>query len=92
MSYGSGSAAYNRYGYSTYKNAAAIGYEKSILYEFKNISTMSTGKYRRQKSSVANTTYSRGTTQYSDVTSTSRGGYPDNNYSGSYWYVYKGVY
>lgn len=33
-------------------------------------------------------TYSKGTTSYGTVTSTNRSAYPDNNYSGSYWYVY----
>lgn len=38
------------------------------------------------------TTYSKGTTQYTDVTSTSSSEYPSNGRSGSYWYVYKGIY
>lgn len=33
----------------------------------------------------------KGTTQYSDITSTSSNTYPSNGASGSYWYVYKGV-
>lgn len=37
------------------------------------------------------TTYSKGVTQYSDVTSTSSSAYPTNAKSGSYWYVYKGL-
>ena len=41
---------------------------------------------------VSKTNYSKGTTQYSDVTSTSSSAYPSNGASGSYWYVYKGVY
>ena len=32
-------------------------------------------------------TYSKGTESYGYVTSTSSTAYPDNNYSGSYWYV-----
>ena len=32
----------------------------------------------------------KGSTSYGTVTSTSRSAYPDNNYSGSYWYVYAG--
>ena len=35
-------------------------------------------------------TYSKGTTSYGQVTSTNRSAYPDNNYSGDYWYVYAG--
>ena len=38
------------------------------------------------------TIYSKGTTKYSDVTSTSSTAYPNGGASGSYWYVYKGVY
>ena len=37
------------------------------------------------------TTYSKGSTLYGQVTSTNRYAYPDNSYSGSYWYVYQGV-
>lgn len=37
------------------------------------------------------TTYSKGTTKYSNVTSTSSSAYPTNAKSGSYWYVYKGL-
>lgn len=36
------------------------------------------------------TYYTRGS-YISDVTSTNRNAYPDYNYSGSYWYVYKGI-
>lgn len=35
-------------------------------------------------------TYSKGSTSYGAVTSSSRSAYPDNNYSGDYWYVYAG--
>ena len=38
------------------------------------------------------TNTSKGTTKYSDVTSTNNSTYPSNGASGSYWYVYKGVY
>ena len=38
----------------------------------------------------SNTSYSQGSTRYSDVTSESRNTYPDNDRSGSYWYVYQG--
>ena len=34
--------------------------------------------------------YSKGSTNYGTVTSTNRYAYPDNNYSGSYWYVFVG--
>lgn len=37
------------------------------------------------------TTYSKGSNQYSDVTSNSSLTYPTNGKSGSYWYVYKGI-
>lgn len=37
------------------------------------------------------TKYSKGTTKYSDVTSTSSTSYPNNKESGSYWYIYKGL-
>ena len=44
-------------------------------------------------SSVVNGTVTKkGTTQYSNVTSTSYSKYPSNGESGSYWYVYKGAY
>ena len=39
----------------------------------------------------SDTTYSKGTQQYSDVTSTSSSAYPTNGQSGSYWYVYVGI-
>lgn len=32
----------------------------------------------------------KGSTSYGNVTSGNRSGYPDNNYTGNYWYVYKG--
>lgn len=35
-------------------------------------------------------TPTQGSTSYGYVSSTSRYGYPDNSYSGSYWYTYKG--
>ena len=35
--------------------------------------------------------YSKGTTSYGNVTSSNSGAYPNNNYSGSYWYVLKGT-
>ena len=35
--------------------------------------------------------YSKGTTKYTDVTSTNKSAYPTNDKSGSYWYVYKGI-
>lgn len=44
-----------------------------------------------KKTAKKNISYSKGTTQYSDVTSTSSSTYPSNGASGSYWYVYKGV-
>jgi hypothetical protein len=34
-------------------------------------------------------TYSKGSTSYGTVTSTSRNTYPDNDKSGDYWYIYK---
>ena len=34
------------------------------------------------------TTHSKGSTYYGTVTSTNRNAYPDNSYSGSYWYVF----
>ncbi len=38
------------------------------------------------------TSYSKGTSLNKTVTSTNRNAYPDNNYSGNTWYVYKGIY
>ena len=46
----------------------------------------------KKYSSKSTRTDKKGTTQYSDVTSTSSSAYPSNGASGSYWYVYKGVY
>ena len=43
-------------------------------------------------SSKSETVYSKGSTKYSDITSTSSSAYPSNGRSDSYWYVYKGVY
>lgn len=40
---------------------------------------------------LSNTTYSKGTTQYSNTTSTTDSKYPTNGKDGSYWYVYKGI-
>ena len=40
-------------------------------------------------SRVKSTTYSKGSTQYTDVTSTSSSTYPSNGKDGNYWYVYK---
>ena len=40
---------------------------------------------------VSDTTYSKGTTQYSDVTSSNSSQYPNNAYQDGYWYVYKGI-
>lgn len=37
------------------------------------------------------TKYTKGTTSYGNVTSTSSSTYPKDGYSGSYWYVYKGT-
>ena len=39
---------------------------------------------------VQKTTYTKGSTSYGDVASSGSGTYPTNNYSGNYWYVYKG--
>ncbi|MFQ9967288.1 MAG: hypothetical protein ACLRU4_03505 [Peptoniphilus sp.] len=39
---------------------------------------------------VKNTNYSKGS-KIDTVTSTNRRAYPDNDYSGSYWYVYEGI-
>ena len=39
---------------------------------------------------TSSTTYSKGTTSYGNITASSSSNYPNNNYSGSYWYVYKG--
>lgn len=41
-------------------------------------------------SSKAYTYYEKGTTSYGLLSSVSSSAYPDNSYSGSYWYVYKG--
>ncbi len=38
------------------------------------------------------TSYSKGSSLNKTVTSANRNAYPDNNYSGSTWYVYKGIY
>lgn len=38
------------------------------------------------------TTYSKGATSYGTVESENRSAYPDNSYSGSYWYVYSHSY
>ena len=45
-------------------------------------------KYKRTEREFSH--YSRGY-YISTVTSTSRSAYPDNSYSGSYWYVYQGI-
>ena len=39
----------------------------------------------------SDTTYSKGTKQYTDVTSANSSEYPTDGKSGSYWYVYKGI-
>lgn len=48
--------------------------------------------YREKKyiTEQVNVGYSKGA-YISTVTSTSRNAYPDNSYSGSYWYVYQGI-
>ena len=38
------------------------------------------------------TSYSRGSSLNKTVSSNDRNAYPNNNYSGSIWYVYKGIY
>ena len=40
---------------------------------------------------VPQTVYEQGSTSYGPVTSTNSSAYPNNGYSGSYWYVYSGV-
>ncbi len=52
------------------------------------------GYYKKQKytSYKIITDRKKGNSQYSDVTSKNKSQYPNNNYSGSYWYVYKGIY
>lgn len=35
--------------------------------------------------------WSKGGTQYSDITSTNKVAYPSNGREGGYWYVYKGI-
>ena len=44
--------------------------------------------YTLYKRGTAITVKEQGTTSYGEVSSTTRNAYPDNNYSGSYWYVY----
>lgn len=39
---------------------------------------------------LSNVTYSKGSTSYGNVAGTSSTAYPNNSYSGDYWYVYKG--
>lgn len=55
-------------------------WNKRYNYDYYNIDVTSTPHY------------SKGSTKYSDVTSTNSSTYPSNGASGSYWYVYKGVY
>ena len=40
---------------------------------------------------VPQTVYEQGSTSYGPVTSTNSSAYPNNGFSGSYWYVYSGV-
>ena len=45
-----------------------------------------------QTATITNeTVYEQGSTSYGSVTSTNSSAYPNNGYSGSYWYVYSGV-
>ena len=74
----------NGYGSVLYVNSLSIGNVNT-----KNAYQIISGTEWKSKSQ---TTYSKGTTQYSDVTSTNNSTYPSNGASGSYWYVYKGVY
>ena len=57
----------------------SASFNKRYNYDYYNINVTSTPKY------------SKGSTKYSDVTSSSSSAYPSNGASGSYWYVYKGV-
>lgn len=45
-------------------------------------------KYKYRITSTPVTTYEKGNTNYGLVYSTNRNAYPDNSYSGSYWYVF----
>lgn len=49
------------------------------------------GSDGRKYSSYTTTAYSKGSTSYGNATSSSSSAYPNNNYSGSYWYVLKGT-
>ena len=40
---------------------------------------------------TASLEYSQGSTNYGPIASANSGAYPQNNYSGSYWYVYQGA-
>ena len=83
-------------------NSAGCGYfgyssRPTTVYRISSVSYDSSQKadivesqfYAKQTGkTLVSTTYSKGSTSYGEVSSTNRSAYPDNNYSGSYWYVY----
>lgn len=79
-------------GYTTSSNGA-MSSGGATLYEFKETSSSSSVPAQvRSMKPIEDTTYTKGTTQYSDVKGTTKTAYPNNGKSGSYWYVYKGIY
>lgn len=79
-------------GYTTSSNGAKSS-GGTTIYQFRSTTASYPGYAgRRSASVVKESKYSKGTTQYSDVTSTSKSTYPNGGASGSYWYVYKGEF
>lgn len=79
--YSSSGGQWEKYPYLDLRDLAACGYFMRIT-EYYNI-----GDHVNGYPQVVETTNSRGS-YIGEVTATSRDEYPDNNYSGSYWYVY----
>ncbi len=57
------------------------------IYYFNSWASESSARYTAVRTTTKNTTYSKGSTKYAAVTSTSSSAYPANGQSGSYWYV-----
>lgn len=75
-------------GYKFYKGRYVADFQGTIGGSDTVVYIFGKEKYKRTEREFSH--YSRGY-YISTVTSTSRNAYPDNNYSGSYWYVYQGI-
>ena len=67
-----------------------IQYDASLRSYYLNLSFAGSNPGRYIYEHEIETDYSQGSTNYGHIASASSGAYPQNSYSGNYWYIYQG--